>query len=359
MKRYGNLFHQIVDVKNIMTAHNNAKKGKRHYKEVRFFESRPYHHARSIRNMLIHKTYEPSAYISMHINDRGKPREILKTNYYPDRIIHHALMQVVQPILEQTYIKDTYQSITGRGTHKAIERIKSWMKDEVATRYCLKIDIRKFYPSVDNDILKAKFRHKIKCTDTLQLLDTLVDSSRGLPIGNYTSQTLANYYLSSFDHYVKEVLGVKHYIRYADDIVLFSDTKEALHTALVAMRCELSALKLDIKGNWQVFETRERGLDFLGYRLFGNYTLLRQKMATKIKRVFTKTPSSFKDISSLMSYLGWLKIASTYNLLRTLLTQRIRKAVYVVVKRLHVKNPLRAWVVLPKRPIRLVQLTLF
>ena len=105
MKRYGNLFHKIVDVKNILAAHTKAKKGKRHYNEVKRFEERPYHNARYIRRLLINHAYTPSAYVAMHINDRGKPREILKTRYYPDRIIHHALLQVVQPILEETYIK--------------------------------------------------------------------------------------------------------------------------------------------------------------------------------------------------------------------------------------------------------------
>lgn len=359
MKRYGNLFEKIVDVKNILEAHKNAKKGKKHYREVRMFETRPYHNARNIRRILTEKSYAPSPYISMQICDRGKPREILKTRYYPDRIIHHALLQVVQPILEETYIKDTYQSIIGRGTHKALKRIKSWMNDEEATRYCLKIDIRKFYPNVDNDILKELFRKKIKCEDTLHLLDTVVDSSKGLPIGNYTSQTFANYYLSFFDHFIKETLHVKHYVRYADDIVVFSKSKEDLHAKFQAIRAYFKTLKLEIKGNWQIFETRGRGLDFLGYRLFGNYALLRKKMATKIKRALLKPIESARDISRVMSYLGWTKIANAYNFLRVILSKHIRAKIRCVAKRLYIKNPLRSWVVLAKRPTRLVQLTLF
>ncbi|WP_442765838.1 reverse transcriptase domain-containing protein [Sulfurospirillum cavolei] len=359
MKRVGNLFGQIIDVKNILAAHNNAKKGKRHYAEVKRFEERPYHYARNIRRSLIEKSYAPSPYVSMHICDRGKPREILKTRYYPDRIIHHALMQVVQPILEETYIKDTYQSITGRGTHKAIERVKSWMKDEVATRYCLKIDIRKFYPSVDNETLKALFRKKIKCEETLYLLDTLVDSSTGLPIGNYTSQTFANYYLSFFDHFVKEVLHVKHYARYADDMVFFSDSKEELHVKLEEIRAYLQTLKLEIKGNWQVFETRGRGFDFLGYRLFGHYTLLRKKMATKIKRAFLQPIKDLGGVSRVMSYLGWLKIANAYNFLRLLLTKNLREKIRIMAKRLRIKNPLRGFVIVSKNRAKNVQLTLF
>lgn len=234
-----------------------------------------------------------------------------------------------------------------------------WLKDERSTRYCLKIDIRKFYPNVDNEILKAMFRKKIKCEDTLHLLDTVVDSSKGLPIGNYTSQTFANYYLSFFDHFVKENLGSKLYIRYADDIVVFGESKEELHAKLKAMRAYLDTLKLEIKGNWQVFETRGRGLDFLGYRLFGHYTLLRKKMVTKIKRAVLKPVKTLSDISRVMSYFGWMKTANAYNLLRVLLTRSLRDKVRAVVKRLHIKNPFRNFCIAPKRSSKFLQLTLF
>ena len=125
------------------------------------------------------------------------------------------------------------------------------------------------------------------------------------------------------------------------------------------MRDFLRALKLDIKGNWQIFKTRERGLDFLGYRLFGTYTLLRKKMATKIKRSMHKAIRSLSDISRVMSYIGWLKTANAYNFLRILITKTIRERVRRVVKRLHIKNPLRNFGIMRKCPTMHRQLTLF
>lgn len=359
MKRIGDLFEKIVSVENILLAHKNAKKGKAHYKDVKRFESRPYHYARRIRNLLISGEYKPSAYIKMTVCDRGKPRDILKTGYFPDRIIHHAIMQVVQPILESVYIKDTYQSIKGRGSHKALERINQWMKDERATRYCLKMDIRKFYPSVDNETLKALLRKKIKCQKTLALLDTLVDSTNGLPIGNYTSQTLANYYLAFFDHFIKEQLASKYYVRYADDIVIFGESKDELHSKFLKIKEYLGSLKLEIKGNWQVFEVRGRGLDFLGYRMFGGYTLLRKSVATKIKRAFKLPIARMNDISRLMSYMGWMKWADSYNLLRRILTSNIRRQVEAVCSFFKKRNPLRHIYMTNKIVKRNIQLTLF
>lgn len=359
MKRSGNLFERIVSVNNIMLAHQNAKKGKRHYREVKCFELRPYHNARKIRNMLIANTYVPSPYIPMTIKDRGKEREILKTRYFPDRIVHHALMQVVQPILESVFIKDTYQSIVGRGTHKALSRIQSWMGDEKGTRYCLKIDIKKFYPNVDNSILKDMFRRKIKCEKTLLILDGIVDSTKGLPIGNYTSQTLANYYLAYFDHFVKEELETKYYARYADDIVIFGETKEELHVKFKAMQTYLRSLKLEIKGNWQVFEVRTRGLDFLGYRLFGYYTLLRKAMVTKIKRAMLKPIDDLSGICRVMSYLGWIRFANTYNFLRTIITTALKHNMRLISKAIKIKNPLRGFYMVQKIIRNRIQLRLF
>lgn len=359
MKRYGDLFEKIVDVKNIIDAHKNAQKGKRHYKEVHFFDQHLYHNARVIRKILKERSYEPSAYTKMIVCDRGKPREILKTKYYPDRIIHHALMQVIEPIFEKMYIKDTYQSIKGRGTHKAIKRVKSFMKDEVATRYCLKLDIKKFYPSVDNETMKMLFRKRIKDEDTLWLLDTIIDSTNGLPIGNYTSQAFANYYLSFFDHFIKEELCIKHYVRYADDMVIFSEDKEPLHIMFSKIKSYLNTLKLTIKKDWQIFETRLRGLDFLGYRIFGNYTLLRKKMATKIKRAFSQNISSLSGISRIMSYIGWMEKANTYNLLRTLIDKTFLAKIRFLSKYIGIKNPFKGFTIVPKKLKKTMQLTLF
>jgi RNA-directed DNA polymerase len=255
MKRYGNLFSKITHKQNILNAHNKAKRGKRDYRAVKYVEENLTSCVNEINEELINKTYKTSKYIIDSRIERGKQREIHKLPYFKDRIVHHAILQVIEPILQETYIKDTYQSIKGRGVHKAKDRIKSFFRDKEGTKYCLKIDIKKYYPSIDNEVLKILLRKKIKCSDTLKLIDEIIDSTKGLPIGNYTSQTFGNYYLSFFDHWIKENKNIKYYIRYADDMIFMLESKEELHKLKNEIEEYLSEnLNLKLKENWQYFQ---------------------------------------------------------------------------------------------------------
>lgn len=176
------------------------------------------------------KTFTTPKYDVNTISDKGKERVIHKLPYFPDRILHHAILQVVGDIWVKTFIKDTYQSIKGRGVHKCKNKIEKITKDKnIDKLYCFKIDITKFYPSVDNNIMKRIIRKKIKCKDTLWLSDDIIDSSEGLPIGDYISQHLGNLYLSYFDHEMKEKYKCKWYFRYCDDIVILSEDKQYLN----------------------------------------------------------------------------------------------------------------------------------
>ena len=355
MKRYGNLFNKIIHKQNILTAHINAKKGKTCYREVQSFDKNLVQRVNHIHNILKNKEYHVLEYKIDTRVERGKERVIYKLPYNPDRVIHHALLQIVEPILSQVYIKDTYQSIKGRGVHKAKDRLKEFLKDKEGTKYCLKIDIKKFYPSVDNDILKDLIRKKIKCRDTLELIDIIIDSTKGLPIGNYTSQTFGNYYLSYFDHYVKEGLAVKYYIRYADDMVFFSHSKEDLHALKIKIERYLNEqLNLQLKGNWQVFPTRTRGVDFLGFRFFEGFILLRKSIKKAYQRVINKLNKGGTNISflrSLMSYWGWLKATNSYNLIRKTITKKIKQAVKFISKKAGMKNPLKGLYIVPKKQL--------
>ncbi len=355
MKRHNNLFKKITSMSNIYLAHHNAKRGKTKYKEVKTYENDRYTHTKKIKEILEKKVWIPSASKKAIIMEK-KPREITKVNYYPDRVIHHALMQVVDPVFSTVYIKDSYQSIKGRGVHKAVKRVKEWMREEEQTKYCLKLDIKKFYPSLKAHIIKKYYRKKIKCQDTLWLLDRIVDSEDGLPIGHYTSQTLGNFVMSYFDHYAKS-LGAKKYIRYADDIVIFSDNKEFLHDLRVKLDSYISEnMELKIKDNWQVFETRDRGLDFLGYRFFDRFILIRKSIATNMKRAFKRPVRSKNDLSRIFSYLGWAKFANSYNLLRKLLPN-IQFSVALLCEKIGISNPLKKIYIIPKP--KALQLTLF
>ncbi len=178
--------------------------------------------------------------------------------------------------------------------------------------------LKKFYPSINQDILKSKFRKIIKDKDTLDLIDLIIDSGKeGLPIGNYTSQWFANFYLQDLDHYIKEVLKVKYYIRYMDDMVLFSNNKKELKKMKYAIDDFLKNEGLKIKEDWQLFKTESRPIDFLGYRFYRGYTTLRRSNFLRIKRrakkIAKKEELNFKDASAMLSYSGWLKHCDSYN----------------------------------------------
>jgi RNA-directed DNA polymerase len=333
LKRHGNLFEKIVSRQNILDAHRLAKKGKPNHKGVIYFEKNIVSCVNTVRDMLVSKSYIPSPYTKETIRDGGKDRVIQKVPYLYDRIIHHSVMQIVQPILEKTYIKDTYQSIKGRGIHKAKKRIDLFLKDKENTKYCLKIDIKKFYDSVDNELLKKMIRKKIKCFNTLELIDKIIDSAKGLPIGNYTSQTFGNYYLSELDHYIKEKLCVNYYIRYADDMIFLSSNKEELHNILLNVKSYLNSVNLELKNNYQIFPISERGIDYLGFRFFENFTILRKKIKKNMLKVVdrvSKGSRKLKDFQSFSSYLGWLKASDSYNLKRSIFKESFTKNLGII-----------------------------
>lgn len=322
MKRYNNLYPKIWSVENIYAAIYNACKGKSHYREVINIKKNVDYYAGQLQVLLATERYKPSQYKEFNRVENGKMRHIHKLPFYPDRIIHHAICQVCEPIWVKQYIRDTYGSIKGRGIHDGVKRIKKALSTHPEqTKYCLKLDIKKYYPSVDHGIMKSILRRKIKCSKTLKLLDMIVKSAPGLPIGNYTSQHLANLYLSNMDHYAKEKLKLKYYFRYCDDIVILSDSKMHLHQVRNKIKNYLSdQLKLNLKPNWQVFPVAVKGIDFLGYRFFPKYTLLRKSIAKRmIKRMkqlrhHHDIHKSKSALSSVASYQGWLKYANCHNL---------------------------------------------
>ena len=320
MKRYGNLYEKITSLNNLQNAHINARSGKRFYSEVKMIDKNPEYYTKEIQNMLVNKTYTVSNYEVFEKVDKGKLRKISKLPYYPDRIIQWAILQQIGSIFEKLFIYDTYSSIPGKGMHFGLKRVKEALKDEYSTKYTLKIDMKKYYQSIDHFILKAKLRRKFKDQDLLWLLELIIDSySPGVPIGSYLSQYFANYYLTFFDRYCKEHLKIKYYFRYMDDIVILHKNKKYLHWLKKHFDWWLGEeLKLKIKENWQVFPTRVRGIDFLGYRMFGDYTLLRdstkRRMIEKMKKISKHSRITYNDNASIQSYKGWLKHCNAYNL---------------------------------------------
>jgi hypothetical protein len=295
---------------NIALAHARAKKGKAHYSEVKMVDAAPQRHFEEIRRLLVDKTYVNSEYTILIKKEGAKEREIWKLPYYPDRIIHHAIVNVLEPIWMSILIRDTYAALPKRGIHDGVRRIKKALKDVAGTQYCLKMDVKKFYQSIDHDILKTILRRKIKDRDVLWLLDLIIDSAPGVPIGNFTSQHFGNLYLSGLDHWIKEMLGVAYYYRYCDDLVLLGDSKAGLHVLRQKIEAFLSEqLHLKMKSNWQVFPVDVRGIDFLGYRFFHGYILVRKSIVIAFKHRYRNN-----RIASLSAYHGWFKWANTRNL---------------------------------------------
>jgi RNA-directed DNA polymerase len=315
MKRFNNLYQRICSIENLNAADLIARKGKQNKPSVIEHDRNQFKNIQHLHEMLITKTYKTSKYTTFKIFEK-KERIIYRLPYYPDRIVHHAVMNVLEPIFMSTFTADTFSCIKKRGIHGAMRALKTRLKDDAGTKFCLKIDIKKFYPSVDHDIMKKLIRKKIKDKDLLWLLDEIIDSAEGLPIGNYLSQYLANFYLTYFDHWIKQGKHVKYYFRYADDMVILSDNKPYLHQLLFDMRIYLQEnLRLIIKDNYQVFPVDDRGIDFVGYIFRHTHILLRKS----IKQSFARMLSGNRNTKSIASYMGWAMHCNSKNLIKKIL----------------------------------------
>lgn len=314
MKRINNLFDKIVDYNNLYLAYMKARKNKCRRKEVIQFEQNKHNLLKQLQQQLMKGTYRTSAYKTFTIYE-PKERIIFKLPFYPDRIVHHAIMNVLEPIWVSVFISSTYSCIKGRGIHKAVKDIKRDLKDREGTKYCLKLDIKKFYPSIDHEVLKSIVRKKIKDRKLLNLLDGIIDSTDGVPIGNYLSQFFANLVLTYFDHWIKEVKKIKYYYRYADDIVILSSNKNILHTLYQNIEQYLKRLKLSIKHNYQIFPLDSRGLSFVGYVFYHTHIKLRKSIKIRLAISSSKYKTNkTKYRTHISPYLGWLKYCNSYHL---------------------------------------------
>lgn len=338
MKRHGNLWEDICDIENIKHAHKQARKGKAFYKEVKMVDSDVEKHCREIQKLLVNQTYTTSEYGVEERFDGRKMRTIYKLPYYPDRIIQHALLNVVGDIFVKSYIRDTFQSILGRGTHDAMNRVKALVRSENCPAYALKIDVKKYYPSVQNNVMKQVIRRKIKCAHTLWLIDDIIDSTDGLPIGNYTSQHFGNMYLNDIDWRVKQELKPTGYFRYCDDIVFMDNSKAKLLAVKLTVCKWLAQIGLSIKDSWNIYNIKKQGVDFVGFVFSPHNTRLRKSIATNLKKNCAKitkvSVNLSRDLSSIMAYKGWAKACNGKvlwrkhtNNLRSLFPKQLRGAI--------------------------------
>lgn len=332
MKRIGNIYEKIISLDNLRLADEKARQGKQHAYGVRLHDRNREANILALHEALRYKTFTTSAYDIFTIYE-PKEREIYRLPYYPDRIVHHAIMNVLEPLFVRTFTYNTYSCIKGRGIEgcaRQIDKIISKYKDKPL--YCLKLDIKKFYPSIDHDVMKRIIRKKIKDADLLWLLDNIIDSAKGLPIGNYLSQFLANLYLCYLMHNINEVLKLDA-TEYADDICVFASDKDTLHKALGFISEYVdSELRLQVKRNYQIFPIAKnrydksgRGLDYIGYVFYREQKLIRKSIKRNFCREVAKlnrrkAPLSAKEYKQgVCSWLGWAKHSNSRNLLRTII----------------------------------------
>jgi len=324
MKRIGNLYETVCSLENLQLADEKARRGKLRSHGVKVHDKNREENILRLREALLNQTFRTSEYDVFTIYE-PKEREIYRLPYYPDRIVHHAVMNVLEPIWVSVFTEDTYSCIKNKGIHAAAIKVKKALREDPdSTKYCLKLDIRKFYPSIDHDILKGIIRRKIKDKRLLWLLDEIIDSAEGVPIGNYLSQYFANLYLAYFDHWLKEVKKIRYYYRYADDIVILTSDKPQLHILLNDIREYLGDLKLEVKKNWQIFPVASCGIDFVGYVFFHTHTRMRKSIKKTFCRKVAKlskrenlTEAYYKQ--SICPWWGWAKYCDSKNLINKLL----------------------------------------
>ncbi len=348
MKRYGNLYYQITDFENIYLAAKKAEKGKRFRPNILKFNYNLEKELIEIKAALETQTYQPGAYRTFEITE-PKPR-LISAAPYRDRVIHHALCNIIGPIIETSFINDSYANRESYGNHRALKRFTQFYR---TSRYVLQCDIKKYFPTIDHQILKTLIRRKIKCPDTLWLIDKIIDNSneplpviqyfpgdnlltplerrKGLPIGNLTSQFFANLYLNGLDHFIKEQLKVKKYLRYVDDFALFSDDREFLGDARIAVESYLTSLRLKIHPiKSQLFAT-QHGANFVGFRILRDRIRVRRdnlqrgryRLRKMQSQLFNDTIELEKLLLSVQSWFAHLKHGDTWQLRQQLFTNLV------------------------------------
>ncbi|WP_286821283.1 RNA-directed DNA polymerase [Mitsuokella sp. UBA4253] len=319
MKRYGNLYDKITDMDNLRVAFYKAAQGKHYQDKVKIVEENCDEYLMRLKEMLENGTYHTSQYATKQIYE-PKERTIYILPFYPDRIAHHAIMNVLAPIMDSFMIYDSYACRKEKGQHAGSKRCMQMVRRNL---YCLKCDISKFYPSIDHDVLKSILEHKFKDKRLIALLNEIIDSTNtqtNVPIGNYLSQWFGNLYLNELDTKVKYELCVKDYIRYCDDFCFFSLDKEELRRIRAWLPKYLQdTLKLKLS-KCELFPV-SHGVDFLGYRHFPRYILVRKRTAKGIKKHLKETMYLLKHgriskdqaLAKIASAKGWIKHANSHH----------------------------------------------
>ena len=353
MKTYKNLFPEFISRDNIQKAFLKASEGKRDRDDVREILENLEYHVELLRVLIIDLVdgkIEPRDLFPRHrteiINEGTgrKPREIIKPNYRYEQVIHHMIVQVIQPIISRGMSEFCAGSVPGRGSHYVLKHIKKWRKHDAKNmKYAAQLDIKSFFKSVSKKKLKEKLARIILDSKLLFVIFCVINScKKGLPLGYFTSQWFSIFFLQDLDHFIKnnqrvkvgnrykidysKGCGISHFIRYADDILLFGPNKRELHKAVEAIRQFLKGLGLKLKDTWQVFRTEYktqdgkivgRALDFIGYVFHHDRIVLRKplmlRISAKARRIGNKAKATWYDACGMISYIGYVTHTNCYN----------------------------------------------
>lgn len=320
VKRIGNLWNKIVNLQNIELAFDRAIRGKSNRRNVVKAKANREQIIHYIYDLLASGKYKTSEYKTKKIYE-PKERTIYILPLVPDRIVHHAIMNILESVWDTRLISNTFSCRIGKGQHKGSQKVMQYIN---YYPYVLKNDISKFYPSINHEVLKQVIRRKIKDKKVLFLLDEIIDSidnESNVPIGNYLSQWFGNLYLDSLDRYITQELGFTAYIRYCDDFIIFDKSKHrlcALNQLIINFLHDRLKLKLSKSSVFSV----SRGIDFLGYRHFPSYILIRKSTVKRMKHRLLRIPYQLKHhiitkeqaVSKLASFDGWINHANCHNL---------------------------------------------
>lgn len=307
MKRYKDLYVDLLNKDLIKKIIIESSKGKTHRKEVQLVLSDINSYVNNIYQMLVHDDIQLKPTKKRVIKEKNKFRDITISPFYPNQILDYLMTYELKKIITKGMYKFNCGNIDGRGIHYGKRYIEKHIKEY---RYCAKLDVHKFYPSVKKTILIRLLETKIKDYRFIKFVNSILIGD-GLNIGNYSSQWLSNFYLQGLDHYIKEELKISVYCRYVDDMVLISNNKRKLHQAIDLIKEYLGNLQLELNPNYQVFEIDKRGIDFLGYKFFRKKTKIRKSiflhLFKKIRRIKKKKHCCYSQAVSIISLIGWLK----------------------------------------------------
>lgn len=307
------MYDQLCSWDNLLLAYNKASRGKRGHPNVAAFEHRLEDNLCMLRQDLIAQTYRPGRYVSFYIHE--PKRRLISAAPFRDRVVHHALCNLIEPLFERSFVSDCYANRVGKGTHRALDRCQQFSG---RYRYVLQFDIQQLFPAIDHTILFEILSRKVSDANVLWLIKQILAGgedeltgeyrmvyfsgddlfamrrSRGLPIGNLTSQFWANVYLNPFDHFVKRELGCPAYLRYVDDFLLFADNKPLLWEWKTAIVERLARLRLSVHPGAHARPVSE-GIPFLGFIIFPDRRKLKRRKGVNFQRRLQSLARSYAN----------------------------------------------------------------